>query len=225
MERPYSPHFSEHYWSPAGGPTEKDAIFIQGSQLPPRLAALGPGQIFTVAELGFGTGLTAALTAGAFHRYAPPHATLHYVDYESHPLPLPEFESIHATLPAELNAWLAPLRSWWPTLQPGWNSITIGHVTLWLWYGEALAGIGSQPHKADAWYLDGFSPLKNPSLWSLPLLQQVAAHSNPGATVASYSVATMVRENLTQAGFIVAKQRGVPPKRKRLSGYLRPPAL
>jgi tRNA 5-methylaminomethyl-2-thiouridine biosynthesis bifunctional protein len=87
--------------------------------------------------------------------------------------------------------------------------------------GEALAGLPVQPEKAHAWFLDGFSPAKNPALWSLAVMQQVAQQSHPGATVATYSVARVVRDNLTAAGFDVHKRTGVPPKRDRLEAVLK----
>jgi tRNA 5-methylaminomethyl-2-thiouridine biosynthesis bifunctional protein len=80
----------------------------------------------------------------------------------------------------------------------------------------------TQPGKANAWFLDGFSPAKNPGLWSLPVMQAIAQQSYPGATIATYSIARMVRDHLTAAGFTVQKKEGVPPKRDRLEGVLKP---
>jgi len=219
--RPYSATFAEHYWSPAGGVTEKTAVFLAGNQLPARLAAMQFHQTFTVAELGLGTGLNFALTLQLFATMAPTAANLCYVGYEAYPLPLAELQTIHAQLPATLQPWLAGLVMLWPNLKPGWNTHIMGPCTLHLYYGEAIMGLPTQPRKADAWYLDGFSPAKNPDLWGLPLLQQVAAQSNAGATVATYSIARSVRDNLTAAGFAVQKRAGVPPKRDRLEGQLK----
>ncbi|MCA3243830.1 MAG: tRNA (5-methylaminomethyl-2-thiouridine)(34)-methyltransferase MnmD [Alphaproteobacteria bacterium] len=219
--RPYSPRFAEHYWSPAGGVTEKQVVFLAGNQLPARWGTLAPESTFTVAELGFGTGLNFALTAAEFIATAPVTTKLVYLGYEAYPLPLGELLAIHQTLPVALHPWLQQLADAWPQPQPGWQTVAWGRVILQLWIGTAASGVTHQPQPADAWYLDGFSPAKNPDLWSLPLLQQVAAHSNPGATVATYSVARMVRDNLTAAGFTVQKRAGVPPKRDRLEGQLR----
>jgi tRNA 5-methylaminomethyl-2-thiouridine biosynthesis bifunctional protein len=217
--RPYATQFAEHYWSPAGGVTEKQVVFLQGNQLVARWAALAPGQIFTVAELGFGTGLNFAITAREFMATASPYARLVYIGYEAYPLPAQELQGIHAALPSALQPWLNYVATQWPGLRPGWQMFIWQSITLYLWRGDALAGLPTQPQPADAWYLDGFSPAKNPELWSMPLLQQVAAHSAPHATVATYSVARPVRDNLTAAGFTVQKRAGVPPKRDRLEGW------
>ena len=42
---------------------------------------------------------------------------------------------------------------------------------------------------ADAWFLDGFAPARNPELWEASLLQAVARHTAPGGTCATYSAA------------------------------------
>lgn len=219
--RPYSTTFAEHYWSPAGGVMEKTTVFLEGNQLPSRLAALKNHQTFAVAELGLGTGLNFALTAQLFANTAPTTAILCYLGYEAHPLPLAELQAIHAQLPATLQPWLAELAIVWRNLKSGWNTHHVGPCRLHLYYGEAMVGLPNQPYKADAWYLDGFSPAKNPDLWSLPLCHQLAAQSNPGATVATYSIARSVRDNLIAAGFAVQKRAGVPPKRDRLEGLLK----
>ena len=220
--RPYSPYFDEHYWSPAGGALEKQTVFIDGSHLSERFSAMQPQSHLTIAELGLGTGLNVALAATCFAHHAHAGAKLQIISYEAHSLPLAELQAIHASLPADLQPYLATVQQLWPKLQPGWNTCVLGPLMyLHLWVGDALSGIVSQPHKADAWFLDGFSPAKNPELWSLPLFQQAAAQSQPNATVATYSVARMVRDNLQAAGFQVQKVPGVQPKRDRLVGALK----
>ncbi len=98
----------------------------------------------------------------------------------------------------------------------------MGAATLHLYLGEALVGLPTQPGRADAWFLDGFSPAKNPELWSLAVMQALAQQSHRRATIATYSIARMVRDNLTAAGFTIQKKAGVPPKRDRLEGVLKP---
>ena len=41
----------------------------------------------------------------------------------------------------------------------------------------------------DAWFLDGFSPARNPRMWSEDVMRQVAALSKPGTTAATFTVA------------------------------------
>lgn len=75
---------------------------------------------------------------------------------------------------------------------------------------------------ADAGYLDGFSPAKNPEMWSQPTLEAVAAHCRPSSVLASYSVAASVRKVLASAGFLVKRCPGVLPKWQRLEALFAP---
>lgn len=212
--RPYSPHFQEHYWS--GGAAEKTHVFLHGNRLPERFAQ---ATAFTVAELGFGTGLTLLLTLQLWQRAAPPQAKLSYISYELHPLPLNELQAIHATLPESLQPLATQLHAVYAP-QPGWNLWPLGVATLHLYVGPAASGLTTQPCKADAWFLDGFSPARNPDMWQPELLARAAALTNPGGTAATYSVARVVRSNLAAAGFVVEKTTGHPPKRHMLTAVL-----
>ena len=67
--------------------------------------------------------------------------------------------------------------------------------------------------RADAWFLDGFAPAKNPELWQADLLAEVAAHTSSGGTAATYSAAGFVRRGLRAAGFVVERLPGYARKR------------
>ncbi len=71
-------------------------------------------------------------------------------------------------------------------------------------------------------FLDGFSPALNPDMWSSATLQEVARHCRAGTTLASYTVALHVREDLKRLGFAVKKASGLPPKRHRLQATFSP---
>ena len=73
---------------------------------------------------------------------------------------------------------------------------------------------------ADAWYLDGFSPAKNPELWGDDLMAQVARHTAPHGTFATYTAAGHVRRALQAAGFAVTRQAGFARKRHMTTGLL-----
>lgn len=97
-------------------------------------------------------------------------------------------------------------------------------VELRLIFGDAAAllpEIGLMPNVAvDAFYLDGFSPAKNPALWSPQLCCALARLAGPGATLATWSVAGAVRRALANAGFAVDKRPGFADKRQMLVGRL-----
>jgi tRNA U34 5-methylaminomethyl-2-thiouridine-forming methyltransferase MnmC len=215
--RPYSPLYGEHYWT--GGPAEKRATFVEAANLPARLAGAAA---FTVAELGLGTGLNLLLTLG-LHRRLAPRAPLTYVAIEKHPLTLSDLAAIHAALPREFHADAAWLQSFWPPA-PGWTGHARENLTLHLFHGEAMdAFVSPPPFLADAWYLDGFSPARNPDMWTPQLLEQAAARTAPGGTVATYSAVGGMRRALESAGFEVTRRPGHPPKRHRTEGIKKAP--
>jgi len=86
--------------------------------------------------------------------------------------------------------------------------------------GDARKTVPIWPHKADAWFLDGFAPAQNPELWEEPLMQAVAAHTTPNGTFATYTAAGAVRRSLQDAGFMVTRQTGFGHKRHMSIGVL-----
>lgn len=86
--------------------------------------------------------------------------------------------------------------------------------------GDARETVPAWGGMADAWYLDGFSPAKNPEMWEPGLLNAVAAHTRAGGTFATYTAAGWVRRNLQTAGFAVEKRSGFGGKREMLSGEI-----
>ena len=87
--------------------------------------------------------------------------------------------------------------------------------------GDARQTLATWTGKADAWFLDGFSPAKNPELWSSDLMAEVARHTAPGGTFATYTAAGHVRRALGEAGFTVTRQPGFGRKRHMTTGILR----
>ena len=79
--------------------------------------------------------------------------------------------------------------------------------------GDARQTLPSWSGAADAWFLDGFSPAKNPELWGVELMLQVADHTVPGGSAATYTAAGFVRRGLEQAGFTVSRLAGYGRKR------------
>lgn len=86
--------------------------------------------------------------------------------------------------------------------------------------GDARDTLPTWDGRADAWYLDGFSPAKNPELWGADLIDEVAAHTAKGGTVATYTAAGFVRRGLTDAGFEIERVQGFGRKRHMTRGVL-----
>ena len=73
----------------------------------------------------------------------------------------------------------------------------------------------------DAWFLDGFSPAKNPEMWTEVVYRFMARHSRTGTTFSTYSSAGNVLRDLTHVGFAVEKVKGFGKKRTMLRGVYR----
>ncbi len=74
--------------------------------------------------------------------------------------------------------------------------------------------------RADAWFLDGFAPARNPELWEPALMAEVARHTAPGGSFATYTAAGAVRRALADAGFAVERLPGHGRKRHMSRGRL-----
>ena len=79
--------------------------------------------------------------------------------------------------------------------------------------GDARKTVSNIAQKADAWFLDGFSPAKNPELWEPALMAQISAQTAPQGTAATYTAAGFVRRALAEAGFDVTRRTGFGRKR------------
>src|SRR5690606_17347099 len=71
---------------------------------------------------------------------------------------------------------------------------------------------------ADAWYLDGFAPAKNPEMWQPELFQLMSRISKTGSTFATFTCAGEVRRGLQSVGFLCTKTKGFGKKREMLVG-------
>ena len=85
---------------------------------------------------------------------------------------------------------------------------------------EALSDLESHHQRwVDIWFLDGFTPVRNESMWSNQVLDCVAQLSTPGAMVATFTAAGRVRKRLADLGFTVTKRAGFGKKRECIHAH------
>ncbi|MEM9795068.1 MAG: tRNA (5-methylaminomethyl-2-thiouridine)(34)-methyltransferase MnmD [Pseudomonadota bacterium] len=197
---PVARAFDDPYYSLRGGADEAAHVFLAGNGLPDRMT-----DGFHVAELGFGTGLNALVTARAWSRAGRP-GRLVYTAFEA--FPLTRADMARALAPFDLGPWADALLSAWPTAK-----IALPGLALEIVEGDARETLPIWAGRADAWYLDGFAPARNPELWGEALLADLAWHTAPGGTAATYSAAGHVRRGLAAAGFEVRRVQGFAGKR------------
>jgi tRNA 5-methylaminomethyl-2-thiouridine biosynthesis bifunctional protein len=217
---PRSLRFDDVYFSAADGLAESRAVFLQGCALP---EAWRGRSRFVVAELGFGSGLNILALLELWARTRPPSARLHVASVEGFPLTAEDAARALGAWP-ELAQLAAPLLRRWPQARGvhriDWPEL---NATLDVMVGEVADALEGWDGRADAWFLDGFAPSRNPEMWRDDVLALVARRSAPGARLATFSVAGAVRRGLAAQGFAVEKQPGHGAKRERLEGRLMAP--
>jgi tRNA 5-methylaminomethyl-2-thiouridine biosynthesis bifunctional protein len=221
--QPFSAEFGDVYFSRDSGLEETRHVFIDNNRLPERFAALKPGEVFTIGETGFGTGLNFLCAWQCFVRHAPEGARLSFVSVEKFPLDEDDLERALALWP-ELEAEAAELRAQYRRPPTGWHRFLFdgGRVALTLIIGDAAESLSDCDAGVDAWFLDGFSPALNPDMWTQPLFDAMAARSAPGASFATFTCAGFVRRGLQAAGFRVEKTAGYGSKREMSRGECLP---
>jgi tRNA U34 5-methylaminomethyl-2-thiouridine-forming methyltransferase MnmC len=204
---PVSRRFDDPYFSLAGGLEETRHVFLTGNRLPERFR-----DGFHIAELGFGTGLN--LMATLLAHKGPGH--LFFTSFEAFPMEAPDIDRALAAFPETAPFAPAFLDQW----AKGARTLHFSNLTAEIITGDARQTLPTWQGQADAWFLDGFSPAKNPELWSDDLMAEVARHTAPGGTFATYSAAGHVRRALADAGFTVTRTAGFGRKRHMSVGIL-----
>ena len=205
---PVSRQFNDPYFSLGDGLAETRHVFLAGNGLPGRFR-----DGFQVAELGFGTGLNLLATLIAAGGRA-----LRYTSFEAFPMDAADMARALEAFP-EVQAVAAGLLAPWAS---GARQFALGSLAVEVIVGDARQTLPAWQGQSDAWYLDGFSPAKNPEMWSDALMAEVARHTGAGGTFATYTAAGHVRRALAQAGFTVERLPGHGKKRHMTAGKLLP---
>jgi tRNA 5-methylaminomethyl-2-thiouridine biosynthesis bifunctional protein len=234
MATPVSERFGDIYYAGNDGLEAARRVFLGGNDLP---EAWSDRDCFVIGETGFGTGRNFLTAWNAWRRTARPGARLHYLAVEKYPLSREELSKCLAPW-VELAPLASDLLAVYPTPRPGFQRVWLdgGRVALTLMIGDAVAVLAEAEARVDAWFLDGFSPARNPDMWSPEVFSEIARLSAPGASFATFTPAEEVRDGLSTVGFTTEKQpgsarghemltgriTGTPPK-SRIPPWYRPP--
>ena len=220
---PFSPIYGDVYHSIAGAFAQAEAVFLHGNGLPARWQGR---RIFTVVETGFGMGVNFLATWSAWRDDPARCERLHFVSMEKHPFTRNDLRAmLDAVVAHTREAPLArELVDAWPMLVPGTHRLEFegGRVVLTLVFGDALEVFPKLWMRADAIYLDGFAPAKNPDLWSPAIFKALARIAGDDATFSTWSSSGDVKRALLQNGFEYRKVEGFGGKRAMLSGRFAP---
>ncbi|MDH4391936.1 MAG: FAD-dependent 5-carboxymethylaminomethyl-2-thiouridine(34) oxidoreductase MnmC [Aquabacterium sp.] len=202
---PRAPDFNDTYHPPAGALGQAQQVFLGGNGLPGRWAGR---QRFVVLETGFGLGHNFLATWHAWQQDAQRCGRLWYLAIDKHPPCAADLARAHAA--SAVPALATELLRQWPPLTPDMHLMDFdsGRVRLLLAWGDIAQVLPELIASVDAFYLDGFAPDRNPAMWDAWRLRQLPRLAAPGATLATWSVASAMRQGLQAAGFSVHQQAG-----------------
>jgi tRNA 5-methylaminomethyl-2-thiouridine biosynthesis bifunctional protein len=215
---PVSDVYDDIYFSSESGLREASHVFLEGNNLPKRWA--GIDRNFHIIETGFGTGLNFVASWKLWHENAAGHgARLYYTSIEKHPLSKNDIQLAFAMWP-ELSGYADEFINEYDVRHK--DSLVVllggGMAELCLIFGDAREVLPDITTKADAWFLDGFTPAKNPDMWNDGIYKNMARLTNPGGSFATFTSVGNVRRGLQNNGFCVHKVPGFGRKRHMLVG-------
>lgn len=184
----YRPDIDEHYHSVKGALSESLHVYIDMGW---RKAAESKSTL-RVFEVGFGTGLNAALTAAA--------ALRENVDTEYYSIELfPLTEEVSALM---LNQVLAYCTNEFEAVnQARWDEEVAINSRFRLFKMNGNLLTSDLPRNIDVVYFDAFAPEKQPEMWSEDIFRRLHDIMNPGGVLTTYCAKGIVRRTLRQIGF------------------------
>ncbi|BAP88089.1 tRNA 5-methylaminomethyl-2-thiouridine biosynthesis bifunctional protein MnmC [Burkholderiales bacterium GJ-E10] len=216
---PVSLRYGDIYASRDGAAAQARHVFLGGNDLPVRWARR---RQFVIVETGFGLGTNFLAAWQAWREDPQRPQRLHFVSVERHPVRAQDL----AGLPAadSLHALRAQLAACWPLPLAGVHRIEFeaGRVVLTLGLGDAADLLPDLVVGADAFFLDGFAPARNPEMWQPEIIRALARMARPDATLATYTCARAVRDALAQEGFAVDLRPGFGSKREMVAARYAP---
>lgn len=235
----FSENFGDIYHSSGGAILQAKHVFINGNDLENRWNSANCQQ-FTILETGFGLANNFLTTCDVFYDCDVKNKpkVLNFISFELYVLPLNIFKNLVQKQCYKYNFFAEKLFQNYPPLTSGIHKLEFYfeqqnqkyQINLYLVLGEITTFLPKIdiPLGVDAIYLDGFSPSKNPQIWSEKIMFGLKRISKKNTTIATWCVAGEVRKNLIAAEFEVQKVRGFAQKKQMLIGKFksqRPPKL
>ena len=220
----YCSQFDDIYFDVKTGIDQNKDIFITGNNIIEQLARCE--NFFTIAETGFGTGLNFLLTLQTYQALKLDNTLLNkekdkklppltFISVEKYPLSQKQLQKSLAALPI-LNELAELLIEQYPTGEPSSFpqecvlKFLNNTVTLKIIFNDATQAFSkireTKDGLIDVWYLDGFSPIKNPEMWSAQLFEQIARLSKDQTSLSTSTFTEKIRQQLIDVGFRLQQQ-------------------
>ncbi|HRX68430.1 MAG TPA: tRNA (5-methylaminomethyl-2-thiouridine)(34)-methyltransferase MnmD [Tenuifilaceae bacterium] len=196
--------FGVHYHSQHGAVTESQHIFIDAG-----LKNISIQGKVNILEVGFGTGLNAALTAS--HAISN-SLKVSYTSLELYPLTAEEIKLLNynTILPEPTSElWQKVCDCSWGKSEKLTDEFEIQKLqtdfTTWV------------PNSAfHLIYFDAFAPNDQPEMWEPKQFKKIFDAMHPGGILVTYSVKGVVKTALSSVGFVLERLPGPPGKRHML---------
>ncbi len=156
-----------------------------------------------------------------FEKTAKENQSLDFVSIEKYPLTIEEIKNALKPWADIFKDKVEILCDLYPIRARGVHRVKINNqITLTLVFDDVNEVLPTLIEKFDCWFLDGFTPAKNPQMWTEVLFENMARLSNPYASFATFTAARFVREGLESVGFTVQKQKGFGYKPDMTNGFI-----
>ena len=206
--------FDDVYSSRADALAESRYVFLEQSGFSEAAAKLNS---CVIGETGFGTGLNFLAAWQAWR--AVSSGTLHFISVEKYPLATTDIQKALSCWP-ELSELTDCLIAQYPIRRAGVYRLYFdeGRVQLTLCFGDVEDCLKEFTSPVDFWFLDGFAPRQNESMWSASVIKDIARLSHAGTGLSTFTAVGVVRRQLQDCGFQMRKVPGFANKREMLAG-------
>lgn len=193
----FVPALDEHYHSVKGAYTEALHIYRGCAYLYAAEQHAVSERPLRLLEIGFGTGLNAAVTAMVATAQRP----VHYITLEKYPVAPELVGSLGYEKWVDAAVYAAIHGAPWE--QP--TGIT-PHFTLEKRCCDLLTT--AIPEDIDIVYFDAFAPEKQPEMWSAEIFARIYRVMRPGGVLTTYCAKGAIRRLLQATGFTVERLAG-----------------
>ncbi len=191
----FVPTLDEHYHSVKGAYTESLHIYRDCAYR--YVAERSTERPLRLLEVGFGTGLNAAVTAMSATAECP----VHYITLEKYPVEPRLVDSLGYDAFVDGNIFTAIHAAPWE--QP---VLITPHFTLEKRCCDLLTA--PLPSDIDIVYFDAFAPEKQPEMWTPEVFARIHQSMRPGGVLTTYCAKGAIRRLLQSTGFVVERLAG-----------------
>ncbi len=175
-------------------------------------------------ELGFGAGINFLATCEEWLKESKSKKSLKYIAFDKSLFSLEQFGKAIEHYPNLKNLSNEYIKEY-PYNIAGIQRISLlnNRISLTLILDDIQTSLSylNNTSDVDVWYLDGFSPDKNPDMWSKKIFKQIYRSSHKDSTFSTYTSARLVKNNIENTNLTYKLAEGFAKKRHMLKGTVK----